>query len=476
MESVGKASGNAGEGRSSRAVRRTASATVALVSVSETRPSANGRRSTGVVAYSVIAAVCIVPRLAVLIHGGESIKDLPEQSVDIARNFVDSGTFGQIPGIPTAYTQPIYAFFLIPLIWAFGYSWLALGLAQIAVATAVAILVYEIGRHVTTRRGALIAALIATLQPYLIWHDVHLNREILDQLLGAAMVLVALRAFERRSLGMAAVLGGIAGVAILSNARLVLLPLVLAAYLLLGRVRAAAAVAVVVVAALVVTPWVVRNRVHVGCVVLTTYGKALWKANNANTYSTLANGGWIDDVPELPGVPPTPIMAGAIWRANHEVVRVDECAQNSFYQHQVWTFVKKHPGEKVKLAGQATMLLWQPTVHRDVGRPSPEGGVDWARRVAEPAYVIPLYLLAIAGLFVVGRSFRILALMFVGYETFTAWVFAGTTRYRVAWDFLLAVLAAVAIEAFLRRWARRRNRPSSAAAASSASTKSQDTL
>ena len=38
-----------------------------------------------------------------------------------------------------------------------------------------------------------------------------------------------------------------------------------------------------------------------------------------------------------------------------------------------------------------------------------------------------------------------LALIFVGYETLAAWVFAGTTRYRVPWDFVLALLAAAAL-------------------------------
>ena len=32
-------------------------------------------------------------------------------------------------------------------------------------------------------------ALLATLHPYIVWHDVHLNREILDQALAAALVL-----------------------------------------------------------------------------------------------------------------------------------------------------------------------------------------------------------------------------------------------------------------------------------------------
>ena len=37
-------------------------------------------------------------------------------------------------------------------------------------------------------------------------------------------------------------------------------------------------------------PWVVRNRVQVGCFAITTDAHALWKANNINTYKTLADG------------------------------------------------------------------------------------------------------------------------------------------------------------------------------------------
>ena len=87
-----------------------------------------------------------------------------------------------------------------------------------------------IGSHLVVARTGVIAALVATLHPYLVWHDVHVNREILDGLLAAAMVLLALLAYERRSLLLALGTGAVTGLAILSNARLLLLPLALAPY------------------------------------------------------------------------------------------------------------------------------------------------------------------------------------------------------------------------------------------------------
>ena len=91
--------------------------------------------------------------------------------------------------IPTAYTQPLYSYFLIPLYWAFGRTWEVVGGAQILVAVATVLLVYEIGRRWLPRWAGLLAALIVAVHPYSIWHDVHINREILDGLLAAAIFL-----------------------------------------------------------------------------------------------------------------------------------------------------------------------------------------------------------------------------------------------------------------------------------------------
>ena len=69
--------------------------------------------------------------------------------------------------------------------------------------------------------------------------------------------------------------------------------------------------------------------------------------------------------------------------------------------------------------------------------------------------MIALYALAIVGLFVLPRSFVALALVLLGYQTLVAMLFAGATRYRVSWDFLIALLAAGGAGAAFR-WIRTR--------------------
>ena len=48
--------------------------------------------------------------------------------------------------------------------------------------------------------------------------------------------------------------------------------------------------------------------------------------------------------------------------------------------------------------------------------------------------------------------------LLLGYQTLTAALFVGETRYRVPWDFLLALLAAAAVVELAGRLRRKRER------------------
>jgi len=406
--------------------------------------------------YAIVAAACALPRLTVLLaERDEILASFTEKSDQFATTLVESGTFGFIPDVPSAYTQPLYGFFLTPVYWVFGRSWLAVGLVQTLVAVVAAILVYELGRRFGSARAGLVGALLATVHPYVVWHDVHVNREILDGLLAVGLTLLTVLVAERRSWPLAVALGAASGLAILGNARLVALPLVLVAYLA-WRIREARQVLVfgalvATTAAVVVSPWIVRNEVVVGCATLTTDAKALWKANNPATYDILAAGGWIDDVPNIPGAQLSPEFQAAIFEDRGELIEVDECAQMQFYRGLVADFWRDNPGEKGKLAVQAAAMLWNPA--EDAGEEAIEatGASAAARAWVEPAYLTALYVFALGGAVVAGRRVVVLAVLLLGYQTLAAMVFAGTARYRSPWDFLLALLAGIAL---VRLWKR----------------------
>jgi 4-amino-4-deoxy-L-arabinose transferase-like glycosyltransferase len=397
----------------------------------------------------LIALAAVVPRLAVLLHErGRILTAFTDKSDDFAQTFVHHGTFGFIPGEPSAYTQPLYGFFLIPIYWIFGRNWWAVGGAQIAVATVTAFLVYAIGARVLSCRAGTIAAILSTLNPYLVWHDVHLNREVLDQLVAAALILCTLVAADRRSVKWATAAGLFGGLAVLGNVRLIFIPLVVAAYLVIRNGWSLAPAALVVAAALTVTPWVVRNKVEVGCFALTTDGRALWKANNEQTYGLLAQGKWIDDVKDPLGHPfPNPEEARDIYRQSGKKNHVNECANQDYYEHKTWRFVRDHSGEKAKLAAQAVRMEWDPRTTAS----ATDSGHGAIRSLAQPLYTSFLYALALLGIFVAAPRFVVLALAVLVYQTLAAMAFVGATRYRVSTDFLLALLAAGAIDWALRR-------------------------
>jgi hypothetical protein len=409
-------------------------------------------------AAALVVAAAVLPRLAVLAYErGRILTAFVEKSDTFAQTLASSGTYGFIPGVPSAYTQPLYGWFLAALYWPLERHWLVVGIAQILVAAATALVVLYAGRRFLSARAGLVAALISTLHPYLVWHDVHVNREILDQLVGAAVFVLTLALAERATPWLGAALGVALGVSLLGNSRLTALPLFLAAYLLWNRAGVLTVVAVLIACAVTVAPWVIRNKVQVGCYALTTDGRALWKANNLNTYSTLARGAWIDDVPPLPGAPRlTPEFASDIYKQTGKKIRLDECAQMRLYQHATFRFWRDRPGEKAKLMGQATRMLWDPRPTKTETGPS-SGGHSGLRTWAETAYALPLFALALLGLALgfrsgaVPRRFLALAVVFLVYETLAAMLFAGATRYRVPWDFVLALLAGAAVDLVLAR-------------------------
>ena len=73
------------------------------------------------------------------------------------------------------------------------------------------------------------------------------------------------------------------------------------------------------------------------------------------------------------------------------------------------------------------------------------GLVDKLRKWAQPAFSIPLFLLGLLGAFLLPGRLALLGVALLVYQTLVAMGFAGATRYRVPWDFLIALAAAAAV-------------------------------
>src|SRR3954467_5124171 len=120
----------------------------------------------------LLIVVTAVPRLVALLYERGSIVDAFTEKGDVfARTLLSDGTYGFIPGHASAYTQPLYGFFLVPLYWIFGRHWPVVGLAQIAVACGTTLIVWRIGRRWLSPAAGLLAGLLVAVHPYLVWHD-----------------------------------------------------------------------------------------------------------------------------------------------------------------------------------------------------------------------------------------------------------------------------------------------------------------
>src|SRR2546423_15479814 len=127
-------------------------------------------------AVLLLGLATALPRLAALLHErGAIVASFTDKGDDFARTFLSTGTYGFIPGHPSAYTQPLYGWFLIPLYWIFGRHWEVVGLAQICVAVATTLIVWQIGRRWLTPAVGLLAGLAVALPPEPVRHRVHLN-------------------------------------------------------------------------------------------------------------------------------------------------------------------------------------------------------------------------------------------------------------------------------------------------------------
>src|SRR4051794_35365128 len=154
------------------------------------------------------------------------------------------------------------------------------------------VLVALIGRRVGGERVGLAAALIAALYPLLVAADGAPMSESLYGLLIAASLLTALRLRERRTIGLAAALGALIGLAALTRSEALVL-LVLLGLPLTGRAWRPA-LALTAACVVVLTPWTIRNWSAFDRFTLISHNDStvLAGANCSRTYHGADLGGW----------------------------------------------------------------------------------------------------------------------------------------------------------------------------------------
>jgi 4-amino-4-deoxy-L-arabinose transferase-like glycosyltransferase len=283
-----------------------------------------------------------------------------------------------------------------------------------------------LGRRLAGDRAGLLVAGLAALYPTLIAADGALMTESLYGVLAASAMLAAYRLVDGPSLGRAAVLGAVLGVAALARAEaLLLLALLLVPVLRSpGGLRAAATVCVAFV--VVIAPWTIRNISAFDRPVLiaTEGGETLAGANCEAVYYGSRIGLWEVSCLDFEG------------RGN-EAEELDEEGRKGV------RYALDH-AERWPLVGAArfarTWGLWHPfTV--------PEGRRAWVQRLGAALFYV-LAGLAVYGVIVLRRRrvpVWILLAPFVT-VTVTALLAYGAIRFRHSAELSLVVLAGVALD------------------------------
>lgn len=368
---------------------------------------------------------------------------------------------GWKPGVPTAEHPPLFPL-LIGLITKLGATgYLAQKLLLCGVGTVTVGFVGLAGREAGGATTGLVAAALAAVYPFLWVVDGSLMSETLYGVLLAAALWLALRFARRPSLGLAAGVGALAGLAALTRgealllAPLLLIPLAVRAGAA-WRSRLTLAAVALGAFALVLAPWTIRNlTVFEKPVLISTNGNAVFVGSNCD-----------------------PVYHGdftGLWNFNcyGKAPQGDESEQAVAYRERGFDYAREHAGRLPAVVAVRFLRVW------DFWRPlqqasyeSLEGRSETASRMGLAVYY-PLLLFAAAGALILRRRRAPLwpLLAFPVMVSVTAVAIYGVTRFRFAAEPALCVLAAVALASLLAAVAaRRRNTSVSAGISQSQST------
>lgn len=305
---------------------------------------------------------------------------------------------------------------------------LAAILGQVVLGALTAALAGDLGARLFGTGAGRLAGIAAGLHPELLLYPSLLLTETLAAMLVTAALWAAVRARARHQMPWGLASGVLAGMAALTRASLLILPLALALWLALslfsGRRSVAAALACLLGAAAALLPWTARNHARLGAWIPVT------TKMGADLYEQCC--------PEATG---GPIYETIRWP--EELEGMGEVEADRFLRERAWDCVREDPVRALKLAARRLGRLWNPL-------PNDAGHRGWGMLAVALLANLPLFGLALLSLRrVLPRAPApwLLAAMPVLLLTAIHTIFMGSVRYRAPALPGLAILAAAALPA-----------------------------
>jgi 4-amino-4-deoxy-L-arabinose transferase-like glycosyltransferase len=243
-----------------------------------------------------VAVFALLVRSVVVIVLFDSLQADPDAYRRIAENLRQNGVFGSTDS-PTAFRPPLYPLLLAATAVDGNVSPVAVGIIHILLGVATVAITYLLAEEWRLGRWSWVAAGLVALDPILLNQSALVMTETLATFLAAAGLLALTRTGKNATPSRVAVAAAI--LALASLCRPTFLPwLALSgvALLLVGvdaRKRIRHGVIYVATAAVVLSPWVIRNYAALGAWKVTTThgGYTILLGNNPSFYRYLRNGG-----------------------------------------------------------------------------------------------------------------------------------------------------------------------------------------
>lgn len=338
-------------------------------------------------AWGAILLLTLLVRGGVLAARFSALRADPDGYRMLAEHLTNDGVFGRPdsahldgPIYPSAYRPPLYPLTLAPLVID---GRLSLGLvAALHLAWGMATVAVTVfwGQRLGMGWRAFAAGALVACDPLLVNQSTLVMTETLAALLAVALLTVLDQLRRRGSVGVAALAGGVLGLAALC--RPTFLPFVTVVVVLgfagaLGGhslpQRARRVVVVTLVAACVIGPWALRNHAHFGRFIATTThgGYTLLLGNNPGFYEYLRANRWgetwapesirvmLDGCQHAPDGESSSLVV--VTQTRHPG---DELAEDEELNACAWRHMRHDPWGAVRASLYRVGQLWSPLAHR----------------------------------------------------------------------------------------------------------------
>jgi len=403
----------------------------------------------------LLFAAVVVPRAAAVVVTSDTCFERGDMNWDLlARGLLDGKGFA-LPkvnphGRPmVAHRPPLFPLALAGVYASLGRHPGTVGAFQILLALAATWAIYRVGARLTgSRTVGYLAALFTALYPPLVLHDIQVMDTTLFRLLTALLTVTLYRAAKKPGARRILLAGVLAGLAVLTrSAILFFLPLAALWFAVCARAgfRGTVRAGLLGTAALlaVLSPWVVRNHVHLDRIhILTGRGKSLFMSSGP---------GFLEHFPEMS----VDEIERRRWNALPREVRrhirsLPELEVDRAFERIALDSLRAHPERIGPLIGRKTVAAFSIFHNPDRTGDELSRSHPTAKRMLYTLSYAPLLLLGLAGLFLLTRrrpsAGTLLLLQLLAFWIVSV-IFWAHSRHRYYVDPFLAVGAAFAITA-----------------------------